>query len=290
MMPRKRKSLETTTRDSKQYILEQKDAQDRQGPWELQRSQDHQELSDLQYSQELKDAQDPQEPQDPQNLLDPQVPKDHQASQDDSESSENIQAAENNEKDNIFLGTDEPDARAELQNMLAKFQENIYDLVSQKTKGVKMKVNASMKTIQDKIENTLRSQNEERQKLYEEYSVEFANLTELLKQDMEKVKEEGRKLASIFEQQIKTFQNSQNLHNKYMEAFEELYKQYTQSRHNIGDYEENDLTRELNSFRERMTQIQSKYMKEIEEKSGMLQSLLSLLSSQDFEDNEGQPQ
>ncbi|KAM4818274.1 synaptonemal complex protein 3-like isoform 2-T4 [Thomomys bottae] len=293
MEPKKRENLDVTATDSKKNYLEENDPQDLKN---LQDSQEQKGSQDPQYSQDPQNSQEPQNLQDsqnllnPQNLLGPQDLQDHKVLQDDSKSTANSQAAANNGKDIIFLGPDEQDVRVKLQIMLQKFQEGINSLVSGENKSNRMKVNASMKTIQDKIENTMKSKYEERQKLFEEYSLEFANLTELLKQDMKKVKEEGRKLASIFEQQIKAFQHSQNLHNKYMEAFEDLYNKYMQSCHEIGDYEENDLSRELNSFRLRMTQIQSKCMKEIEEKCDMLQSLLSLLASQDSEDNEAQRQ
>ncbi|KAM5128790.1 synaptonemal complex protein 3-like [Callospermophilus lateralis] len=165
-------------------------------------------------------------------------------------------------EESSFTGRQERDMGNELRNMLAKFQGDIKKVLQAKRRNLKMSISASVKTIQQKIEHVLKIQHEQREELYEEYSQQFATLVQMWNLDVKKVKEQGEKLAGIFQQQQKAFQQSQFVQSQKMKAFRELCEQYLESLQDIEENHGNVLAGEHSELRKQMAILQTKLMME----------------------------
>ncbi|XP_055447796.1 X-linked lymphocyte-regulated protein 3A-like [Psammomys obesus] len=87
-------------------------------------------------------------------------------------------------------------------------------------------ITKSFQTMQQKVEDILRLQYEQRQKLYEEYSLQIMNLNSKLNMDADQVKKQAEKLSSIFTEHRMFVLQSLVLQKERMEEFKSLCEQY----------------------------------------------------------------
>ncbi|XP_039339689.1 synaptonemal complex protein 3 isoform X3 [Mauremys reevesii] len=93
----------------------------------------------------------------------------------------------------------EDDVGGEVQTMLERFGADINKALLAKRKRLEMYTKASLKTSNQKIEHVWKTQQEQRQKLNQEYSQQFLTLFQQWDMDMQKGEEQEEKLASMEE-------------------------------------------------------------------------------------------
>nr|XP_044601581.1 synaptonemal complex protein 3 isoform X3 [Equus asinus] len=89
------------------------------------------------------------------------------------------------------------DVGGEVQNMLERFGADINKALCAKRKRLEMYTKSSLKTSNQKIEHVWKTQQEQRQKLNQEYSQQFLTLFQQWDIDVQKAGEQEEKLASM---------------------------------------------------------------------------------------------
>ncbi|XP_044535083.1 synaptonemal complex protein 3 [Gracilinanus agilis] len=126
----------------------------------------------------------------------------------------------------INHGAVEEDMGGEVQNMLERFGADINKALLAKRKRLEMYTKASLKTSNQKIEHVWKTQQEQRQKLNHEYSQQFLTLFQQWDVDVQKAEEQEEKLANMFRQQQKVFQQARIVQSQRLKTIKQLYEQF----------------------------------------------------------------
>ncbi|XP_057598134.1 synaptonemal complex protein 3 [Hippopotamus amphibius kiboko] len=154
------------------------------------------------------------------------------------------------------------DVGGEVQNMLERFGAGINKALLAKRKRLEMYTKVSLKTSNQKIENVWKTQQEQRQKLNQEYSQQFLTLFQQWDIDVQKVEEQEEKLANMFRQQQKIFQQSRIVQSQRLKTIKQLYEQFLESMEDLEKNHDNLLTGAQNELRKEMAMLQKKIMME----------------------------
>ncbi|XP_058164605.1 synaptonemal complex protein 3 isoform X1 [Dasypus novemcinctus] len=173
----------------------------------------------------------------------------------------------------------ETDMGGEVHNMLERFGANINKTLLAKRKRLEMYTKASRKTSNQKIEHFWKAQQEQRQKLTHEYSQQFLTLFQQWEIDVQKAEKQEEKLANIFRQQQKIFQQSRIVQDQRLKAIKQLYEQFVKSVEDLEKNQENDFSGAQNELRREMAVLQKKIMKDTQEQemASIRKSLQSIL-------------
>ncbi|NWH95351.1 SYCP3 protein, partial [Aegithalos caudatus] len=114
----------------------------------------------------------------------------------------------------------------EVQNMLERFGADINKALLAKRKRLETYTKASLKTSNQKIEHVWKTQQEQRQKLNHEFSQQFLTLFQQWDVDVQKAEEQEEKLANMFRQQQKVFQQSRIVQSQRLKTIKQLYEQF----------------------------------------------------------------
>ncbi|XP_007465414.1 PREDICTED: synaptonemal complex protein 3 [Lipotes vexillifer] len=171
------------------------------------------------------------------------------------------------------------DVGGEVQNMLERFGADINKALLAKRKRLEMYTKASLKTSNQKIENVWKTQQEQRQKLNQEYSQQFLTLFQQWDIDVQKADEQEEKLANMFRQQQKVFQQSRIVQNQRLKTIKQLYEQFIKSMEDLEKSHDYLLTGAQNELRKEMAMLQKKIMMETQqqEMANVRKSLQSML-------------
>ncbi|XP_053440496.1 synaptonemal complex protein 3 [Nycticebus coucang] len=181
-------------------------------------------------------------------------------------------------KKRVSAGINE-DVGGVVQNMLEGFGANVNKILNAKKKRLEMYTEASFKSSYQKFENVWKSQQEQRQKLSQEYSQQFLTLFQQWDTDVQKYEEQEEKLISIFRQQQKLFQQSRVVQNQRLKTIKQLCEQYVKNMEDL----ENDLNIVLvdaqNELKKEMAMLQKRVMMETQqqEMASVRNSLQSML-------------
>ncbi|KAM5279532.1 LOW QUALITY PROTEIN: synaptonemal complex protein 3-like [Hipposideros larvatus] len=152
-----------------------------------------------------------------------------------------------------------------VQNMLERFEADIDKALFTKRKRLEMYAKSSCQTSNQRVENVWKIQREQRKKLNQDYSQEFMTLFQQWETDMQKTEEQEEKLANLFQQQQKMFQQARIVQNQRLKTIRQLYEQYTKT---TGDLEKNHgnlVTDAQNELRNEMAMMQKKIMMETQQ-------------------------
>ncbi|XP_053517637.1 synaptonemal complex protein 3 isoform X1 [Artibeus jamaicensis] len=127
----------------------------------------------------------------------------------------------------------------EVQTMLEKIGANINSSLLAKKKRLAMYTKASLKTSSQKIEHIWKTQQDLRQKLSKEFSQQCMTLFQQWEIDVQKAEEQEEKLANLFRQQQKIFQQSRVIQSQRLNTVKQLYEQFVKS---MGDLDKNQDT------------------------------------------------
>ncbi|XP_001927616.4 synaptonemal complex protein 3-like isoform X2 [Sus scrofa] len=176
-------------------------------------------------------------------------------------------------------GTSEDDVGNELRNMLERFEGDIKKVLHAKRKRFITNTNSSVKTINQKIEHVWKTQEEQRQKLYREYSQQFVTLFLEWDISVQKTKEEEEKLANLCHEQQKIFQQARIVQSRRLKKIKNLYDQFLKSMADFEKDHEHLLTDEQSEVRQGMAMLQDTIVMETQQQELAIvrKSLQSLL-------------
>ncbi|XP_036747462.1 synaptonemal complex protein 3 isoform X2 [Manis pentadactyla] len=171
------------------------------------------------------------------------------------------------------------DSGGKLQNMVERLTDGINKSLLAKRKRLEIYGNASFKTSNQKIEHFWKTQQEQKQKLNQEYSQQFMTLFQQWDTDLQKTQEQEGKLASIFQQQQKIFQQSRTVQSQRLKAVRHLYEQFIKSMEDLEKNHDNLLIGAQREFKKDMALLQKKIMIETQqqEMENVRKSLQSFL-------------
>uniref|UniRef100_A0A8C0J6U7 XLR/SYCP3/FAM9 domain-containing protein n=1 Tax=Chelonoidis abingdonii TaxID=106734 RepID=A0A8C0J6U7_CHEAB len=152
------------------------------------------------------------------------------------------------------------------------------DALLAKRKRLEMYTKASLKTSNQKIEHVWKTQQEQRQKLNQEYSQQFLTLFQQWDMDMQKAEEQEEKL-NMFRQQQKVFQQARIVQSQRLKTIKQLYEQFLKSMEELEKNHENLLAGAQNELRKEMAMLQKKIMMDTQqqEMATVRKSLQSML-------------
>ncbi|NXB81170.1 SYCP3 protein, partial [Donacobius atricapilla] len=167
----------------------------------------------------------------------------------------------------------------EVQNMLERFGADINKALLAKRKRLEMYTKASLKTSNQKIEHVWKTQQEQRQKLNHEFSQQFLTLFQQWDVDVQKAEEQEEKLANMFRQQQKVFQQARVVQSQRLKTIKQLYEQFIKSMEELEKSNENLLAGAQNELRKEMAMLQKKIMMDTQqqEMATVRKSLQSML-------------
>ncbi|KAM7180428.1 synaptonemal complex protein 3 isoform 1-T5 [Macrochelys suwanniensis] len=154
----------------------------------------------------------------------------------------------------------EEDVGGEVQTMLERFGADINKALLAKRKRLEMYTKASLKTSNQKIEHVWKTQQEQRQKLNQEYSQQFLTLFQQWDVDVQKAEEQEEKLVNMFRQQQKVFQQARIVQSQRLKTIKQLYEQFLKSMEELEKNHENLLAGAQNELRKEMAMLQKKIM------------------------------
>ncbi|XP_064417404.1 synaptonemal complex protein 3 isoform X2 [Latimeria chalumnae] len=178
-------------------------------------------------------------------------------------------------------GVDEEDINVggEVQNMLERFGADISKALVAKRKRLELYTKSSLKTSNQKIEQLWKMQQEQRHKLSHEYSQQFVALFQQWEMDVQKAEEQEEKLANMFRQQQKIFQQARIVQSQRLKTIKQLYEQLLKSTEDLEKNHESLLTGAQNELRKEMAMLQKKIMMDTQqqEMASVRKSLQSML-------------
>ncbi|NXY83757.1 SYCP3 protein, partial [Alcedo cyanopectus] len=171
------------------------------------------------------------------------------------------------------------DSLGEVQNMLERFGADINKALLAKRKRLETYTKASLKTSNQKIEHVWKTQQEERQKLYHEFSQQFLTLFQQWDVDVQKAEEQEEKLANVFRQHQKVFQQARIVQGQRLKTIKKLYEQFLKSLEELEKSNENLLAGAQSELRKEMAMLQKKIMMDTQqqEMATVRKSLQSML-------------
>ncbi|NXJ52986.1 SYCP3 protein, partial [Spizaetus tyrannus] len=148
-----------------------------------------------------------------------------------------------------------------------------------KRKRLEMYTKASLKTSNQKIEHVWKTQQEQRQKLNHEFSQQFLTLFQQWDVDVQKAEEQEEKLANMFRQQQKVFQQARVVQSQRLKTIKQLYEQFLKSMEELEKSNENLLAGAQSELRKEMAMLQKKIMMDTQqqEMATVRKSLQSML-------------
>ncbi|XP_052597447.1 X-linked lymphocyte-regulated protein 3A-like [Peromyscus californicus insignis] len=108
-----------------------------------------------------------------------------------------------------------------------------------------LNVSNTVYNLEQKTDHYLKCQHEQRQKLYQDYSLQIMNLNRKLSMDADQVKKQAEKLSNMFKEQRKFIHQSLILQKKRMEGFKSLCEQYLEKLEVLRDSRGNSVAEEL---------------------------------------------
>ncbi|XP_048355813.1 synaptonemal complex protein 3 isoform X2 [Sphaerodactylus townsendi] len=171
------------------------------------------------------------------------------------------------------------DVGGEVQNMLERFGADINKALLAKRKRLELYTKASLKTSNQKIECVWKTQQEQRQKVNHEYSQQFLHVFQQWDADLQKAEEQEEKLANMFRQQQKVFQQARIVQSQRLKTIKQLYEQFLKSMEDMEKTHESLLTGAQNELRKEMAMLQKKIMMDTQqqEMATVRKSLQSML-------------
>uniref|UniRef100_A0A8C3JWZ0 XLR/SYCP3/FAM9 domain-containing protein n=1 Tax=Calidris pygmaea TaxID=425635 RepID=A0A8C3JWZ0_9CHAR len=118
-----------------------------------------------------------------------------------------------------------------------------------------------------------------RQKLNHEFSQQFLTLFQQWDVDVQKAEEQEEKLANMFRQQQKVFQQARILQSQRLKTIKQLYEQFSKSMEELEKSNENLLAGAQSELRKEMALLQKKIMMDTQqqEMATVRKSLQSML-------------
>ncbi|XP_042324999.1 synaptonemal complex protein 3 isoform X2 [Sceloporus undulatus] len=171
------------------------------------------------------------------------------------------------------------DVGGEVQNMLERFGADINKALQAKRKRLELYTKSSLKTSNQKLELVWKTQQDQRLKVNQEYSQQFMHIFQQWDADIQKAEEQEEKLANMFRQQQKVFQQARIVQSQRLKTIKQLYEQFLKSIEDMEKSHESLLAGAQSELRKEMAMLQKKIMMDTQqqEMATVRKSLQSML-------------
>ncbi|XP_033880230.2 synaptonemal complex protein 3 [Acipenser ruthenus] len=167
----------------------------------------------------------------------------------------------------------------EVHNMLEKFGADISKAMQAKRKRLEMYTKTSLKNSNQKLEKMWKTQQNQRQKLTEDYSQQFFSVLQQWEVDVQKSEEQEEKMTNLFRQQQKVFQQARIVQNQKLKTIKQMYEQFLKNMEDMEKNQETFLMGAQSELRKEMAMLQNKIMMDTQqqEMATVRKSLQSML-------------
>ncbi|KAI7811995.1 synaptonemal complex protein 3 isoform X1 [Triplophysa rosa] len=167
----------------------------------------------------------------------------------------------------------------EVQTMLERFGADINKAMQTKRKRLEVLTKNSLKGTTQKMEQMWKTQQNQRQKLTQEYSQQVLCVLQQWETDVQKSEEQEEKLNNLFRQQQKLFQQARVVQNQKMKTIKELYEQFVKNMEEMEKSHETFLQGTQMELKKEMALLQKKIMMDTQqqEMATVRKSLQSML-------------
>uniref|UniRef100_A0A4W3JPJ7 Synaptonemal complex protein 3 n=1 Tax=Callorhinchus milii TaxID=7868 RepID=A0A4W3JPJ7_CALMI len=124
---------------------------------------------------------------------------------------------------------DEISVGGDVASMLERFGADINKALLAKKKRLEVYTKSSLKTSNQKIEQIWKMQQEERQKLTDDYCKQFSGIFQQWEKDIQKAKDQEEKIENLFRQQQKIFQQLRVVQGQRLKSIKQLFDQFLKS-------------------------------------------------------------
>ncbi|XP_026768158.3 synaptonemal complex protein 3 isoform X1 [Pangasianodon hypophthalmus] len=167
----------------------------------------------------------------------------------------------------------------EVKTMLDCFRVDINKSFMAKRKCLESFTSSSLKTSQQTIEALWRSHQRERAQVCEDYSAEFSSVFQQWQSDMQRSKDQDRKLTSLFQRQQMMFQQMRASQTERLKMLKETVDLYIKSTQDLQDAHEEQTIVAMSELRQEMALLQKKLLinTQQEEMASVRNALQSML-------------
>nr|XP_055048725.1 synaptonemal complex protein 3 isoform X1 [Misgurnus anguillicaudatus] len=167
----------------------------------------------------------------------------------------------------------------EVQTMLERFGADISKAMQSKRKRLEALTKISLKGSTQKLEQMWKTQQNQRQKLTQDYSQQVFGVLQQWETDVQKSEEQEEKLNNLFRQQQKLLQQARVVQNQKMKTIKELYEQFVKKMEEMEKSHETFLQGTQMELKKEMALLQKKIMMDTQqqEMANVRKSLQSML-------------
>nr|XP_034341457.1 X-linked lymphocyte-regulated protein 3B-like isoform X2 [Arvicanthis niloticus] len=166
-------------------------------------------------------------------------------SSDDSQNPANKEVLDAGREDTISSGTERQQARKKTQDFFQEFEVPIKNVLRENRERFSRIMASSFHAMEVKVTDVLKTQCEQRQKLYQDYSLQVTNLNRKLTMDANQVKKHAEKLSNMFMEQQKFIHESLTLQKNRILEFKSLCEEYLEKFEMLRDSRGNSVAEEL---------------------------------------------
>nr|XP_055048727.1 synaptonemal complex protein 3 isoform X3 [Misgurnus anguillicaudatus] len=148
----------------------------------------------------------------------------------------------------------------EVQTMLERFGADISKAMQSKRKRLEALTKISLKGSTQKLEQMWKTQQNQRQKLTQDYSQQVFGVLQQWETDVQKSEEQEEKLNNLFRQQQKLLQQARVVQNQKMKTIKELYEQFVKKMEEMEKSHETFLQGTQMELKKEMALLQKKIM------------------------------
>ncbi|XP_066561756.1 synaptonemal complex protein 3 [Amia ocellicauda] len=174
---------------------------------------------------------------------------------------------------------DTPINGGDVTSMLVGFGADISKALHAKRKRLEGYTKSSVKSSNLKIEQIWKSQQNERNKLNEDYRKQFSTVFNQWEGDVQKTKDQEEKLANLFRQQQKLFQQMRAAQGQRLKTIRQLMEQFMKSLEELENSHSAEHSTVQNELRKEMAIFQKKILMDTQkqEMASVRNSLQSML-------------
>ncbi|XP_062842545.1 synaptonemal complex protein 3-like isoform X4 [Trichomycterus rosablanca] len=166
-----------------------------------------------------------------------------------------------------------------MKTMLDSFRADINKSFVAKRKCLESLTSSALKTSQQKIEELWRCHQKERAQICEDYSSQFSSEFQQWDTDIQKSKDQDKKLMSLFQHLQMMFQQMRASQNQRLKTLKQLVDHYAKSSQELQEAHEDQNTAALNDLRQEIALLQKKILMSAqqEEMASVRKALHSML-------------
>ncbi|XP_072522405.1 synaptonemal complex protein 3-like [Salminus brasiliensis] len=166
-----------------------------------------------------------------------------------------------------------------MENLLDNFGADINKSFVAKRKCFESFTSSALKTSQLKIEDMWKSQQKERAQMSDYYWTQFISVFQQWKSDIQRTKDQDKKLMSLFQHQQVMFQQMRVSQGQRLKTLKQLVDQYVKSMQELQNTHEEQNTTAVSELRQEMGLLQKKILMNTqqEEMASVRKTLQSML-------------